>query len=180
MKSSILSHIKAVFLLPFTGVVVIPAVILYLTSDVSGVWDWEYPTIVPRIVGGSILIVLGLYLLTWTIRLFAAFGRGTLTPWEPPKKLVVLGIYRHLRNPMIGGVLVILLGEAVLFGSGAVLVLCVLFFIGNNIYFRFFEEPALVKRFGDEYIEYRQNVPGWLPRLKPWTKTDIRDSEMVE
>ncbi len=81
---------------------------------------------------------------------------------------------------MIGGVLVILLGEAVLFGSGAVLVWCVLFFIGNNIYFRFFEEPELVKRFGDEYIEYRQNVPGWLPRLKPWTKTDRRDSEMVE
>ena len=175
MKLSIVSHIKAVLLLPFVGLVVIPAAILCLTSNIDGVWGWEYTTTALGIVAGSVLIVLGLYLLISTIRLFAVLGRGTLAPWEPPKKLVVAGVYRHLRNPMIGGVLAVLLGEAVLFGSGAVLVWCVLFFLGNNIYFRLFEEPDLVKRFGDEYIEYRRNVPSWLPRLKPWTKANAKD-----
>ena len=64
----------------------------------GGVWDWECSTIVPRIAGGSTLIVLGLYLLASTIRLFAVFGKGTLAPWEPPKRLVVAGIYGHLQR----------------------------------------------------------------------------------
>ena len=55
--------------------------------------------------------------MVWTNRLFATIGHGTLAPWNPPEKLVVRGVYRHVRNPMITGVFCILLGEAVFFGS---------------------------------------------------------------
>ena len=62
-------------------------------------------------------MILGLTLMVWTNRLFATVGHGTLAPWEPPQKLVVRGVYRHVRNPMITGALCILLGEAIFFGS---------------------------------------------------------------
>jgi len=172
MKSGILSHIVAVLMLPFTGLVIIPALMLYLTNDMDGVWAWEYPATAPGITAGAFLTVIGLYLLISTIRLFAVVGKGTLAPWEPPQELVVTGIYRRVRNPKISGVLIVLLGEAVLFSSVAVSIWFALFFVGNIIYFRFCEEPDLVERFGDEYIEYRRNVPGWVPMVKPWTKTD--------
>jgi protein-S-isoprenylcysteine O-methyltransferase Ste14 len=80
---------------------------------------------------------------------------------------------------MISGVLVALFGEAVLFGSIAVFVWCATFFIANSVYFRFLEEPGLVRRFGNDYIEYRRNVPTWLPRLKPWSK-DIDNRHDVD
>jgi protein-S-isoprenylcysteine O-methyltransferase Ste14 len=103
-----------------------------------------------------------------TIRLFIQIGKGTLAPWEPTKKLVAAGIYRHTRNPMITGVTAILLGETVATGSAGLLVWAVLFFILNTVYFKLSEEPGLEARFGDDYVEYRKNVPMWLPRIKPW------------
>jgi protein-S-isoprenylcysteine O-methyltransferase Ste14 len=82
--------------------------------------------------------------------------------------IVVRSLYRHVRNPMISGVLCVLLGEAVLFVSPAILLWLVLFLAVNLAYMPLSEEPALEKRFGDEYVHYRENVPAWIPRLKPW------------
>ncbi|OGO38290.1 MAG: hypothetical protein A2W35_18695 [Chloroflexi bacterium RBG_16_57_11] len=73
-----------------------------------------------------------------------------------------------MRNPMISGVLFTLVGEAILFGSCAIGIWGLLFFVINTIYFKASEEPRLVRRFGQEYLIYRANVPMWLPRLKPW------------
>jgi protein-S-isoprenylcysteine O-methyltransferase Ste14 len=73
-----------------------------------------------------------------------------------------------VRNPMISGVLFMQLGEAVLLGSEALLILFALFLVINTTYFKLLEEPGLVKRFGEEYVTYRANVPMWLPRLAPW------------
>ena len=174
MKSRIFSNIKAILILPFTGVVIIPAVVLLLTVNWNSVWGWEYPFNTVQIVFGSLFIIIGLYLLFTTVRLFITVGKGTLAPWEPPQKLVVEGIYRYVRNPMISGVLVVLLGEAILFGSIAVFIWCVLFFVENSLYFKLVEEPGLVKRFGRDYIEYRRNVPGWLPRFTPWDKNEFK------
>jgi protein-S-isoprenylcysteine O-methyltransferase Ste14 len=117
---------------------------------------------------GGALICLGLLLLVATIRLFVTVGKGTLAPWNPPRRLVIRGIYRHVRNPMIAGVFIILLGEAVLAASLPLLGWFAVFVIVNAVYISLFEEPGLVRRFGDNYLAYQQNVPRWIPRLRPW------------
>jgi protein-S-isoprenylcysteine O-methyltransferase Ste14 len=100
--------------------------------------------------------------------MFLLMGNGTIMPWDPTQKLIVTGLYRHVRNPMIAGVVLVQAGEAMLFSSWGVGALAALNFILNTVYFIFSEEPGLVKRFGQEYIEYKKNVPRWIPRLKPW------------
>ena len=83
-------------------------------------------------------------------------------------QLVILGPYRHVRNPMISGVLAILLGEAAAFGSLALLLWFAAVFAVNAVYMPLVEEPGLRRRFGEEYDAYRANVPRWMPRLRPW------------
>jgi len=83
--------------------------------------------------------------------------------------LVVRGPYRHVRNPMITGVLCILLGEAAITGSGWLLAWFAIFLTAQLIAIRFWEEPHLIRRFGPEYLAYRQNVPRWIPRVSAWT-----------
>ena len=78
------------------------------------------------------------------------------------------GPYRHVRNPMITGVLLVLLGEAALLGSLGVLAWAAIFFAINAVWFRLVEEPGLVRRFGADYDEYSRNVPRWVPRGTPW------------
>jgi protein-S-isoprenylcysteine O-methyltransferase Ste14 len=107
--------------------------------------------------------------------MFIRFGRGTIAPWNPTRKLVVSGLYLHVRNPMIIGVLTALLGESLIFHSVQIFTWLIAFFIINNIYFVLSEEPGLTKRFGEEYLEYKRNVPRWIPRLRPW-KIDTKDA----
>ena len=120
---------------------------------------------------GGVLICLGLVLVVATIRLFVTVGKGTLAPWIPTQRLVVQGIYRHVRNPMISGVFFVLLGEAVLAASLPIFCWFVVFVVGNAVYIPLAEEPGLVQRFGADYEEYRRNVPRWLPRLRPWDRS---------
>ena len=103
-----------------------------------------------------------------SLRRFATEGEGTLAPWDPPRRLVVRGPYRYVRNPMITGVLLVLLGEAALFGSPWILAWAAAFFAVNAVWFPLVEEPGLVQRFGREYEDYRRAVPRWLPRRHPW------------
>jgi protein-S-isoprenylcysteine O-methyltransferase Ste14 len=115
------------------------------------------------------LLVAGLVFFAWCVGLFARVGRGTLAPWDPTRRLVVVGPYRHVRNPMISGVALMLLGEAVLWGSGAVGLWAAGFLLINHLYFLLLEEPGLERRFGPDYRIYKANVPRWIPRLQPWT-----------
>jgi protein-S-isoprenylcysteine O-methyltransferase Ste14 len=157
---SVWHHVRAVLLLPFTVTVVVPGIVLWRTGvDVSAR---------PLAVAGAVLISLGLALLVWTLALFAKVGRGTLAPWDPTTRLVVAGPYRHVRNPMISGVLAILLGESAVFASLPLLLWFAAVFAVNAVYFPLVEEPGLQRRFGEEYEVYRANVPRWLPRLHPW------------
>jgi protein-S-isoprenylcysteine O-methyltransferase Ste14 len=103
-----------------------------------------------------------------TIRRFVTVGEGTLAPWEPPQHLVVRGVYRHVRNPMITGVLLVLLGESLLTASVPLSYWFLLFAAVNAVYIPVVEERGLVKRFGDGCLTYRRNVPRWVPRLTPW------------
>lgn len=163
-------QLSAILLLPAMAVVVIPVVILLLPDTASyslllassGVPFWL------RIIAGAVSVILGLAFMAMTNLLFAKIGKGTLAPWDPPQKLVVRGIYRHVRNPMITGVLLILLGESLLADSLPLFCWFLTFAIANFIYLPVFEEPKLTIRFGEDYSVYKRNVPRWIPRLKPW------------
>ncbi|MGH3042562.1 MAG: methyltransferase family protein [Gaiellaceae bacterium] len=156
---SVWRHLRAIGLLPVMVTVVVPALVVW-RSGARG------PSRPLAIVGIS-LIVFGLALVAWTVALFARVSRGTLAPWDPTSRLVVSGPYRHVRNPMISGVLAILLGEAALFASVPLLLWLAAVFAANAVYFPLVEEPGLRRRFGEEYDAYRANVPRWLPRVRP-------------
>jgi protein-S-isoprenylcysteine O-methyltransferase Ste14 len=157
---SVWRHLRAIGLLPVTVTIVVPGLILWRTGAELAPW--------PLATVGIVLIAIGLALVTWTVSLFARIGKGTLAPWDPTSRLVVVGPYRHVRNPMISGVLTILLGEAALFGSLPLLVWFGAAFAVNAVYFPLVEEPGLRKRFGEDYEAYRAAVPRWVPRLRPW------------
>lgn len=146
------------FLLPVTVTLVIPFFILkghiYVTGNM-----WA------RIIG-TILILAGLLGLVLTIKTFILIGKGTLAPWSPTSNLIVGGIYSYMRNPMITSVWAILIGESILFWSRGILIMAVIFFFVNHIYFIKSEEPGLVKRFGKDYEDYKAKVPRWIPRFK--------------
>jgi protein-S-isoprenylcysteine O-methyltransferase Ste14 len=153
--------------LPGPALVFVPAIILTLAEN-SGI-SYQFATPDQGLFWLALLPAgAGLGLAVWTVKLFVKFGNGTPAPWDPPKKLVIRGPYRHVRNPMITGALLILLAEALLFQSWPIAVWMVFFFIGNTIYFWLIEEKALEKRFGDDYRKYRAHVPRWIPRLQPW------------
>lgn len=164
------SQIKS-FVLPVTILLIIPALILWLEHFKIG-WGLGLPWYLVVLLAGAVVMGIGLYFLVLCIKLFIDIGSGTLAPWSPTKKLVAAGPYRYMRNPMISGVLITLLGEAIIFGSFGIFVEFVLFWAINHIYFIFSEEPGLEKRFGEDYREYKTNVPRWIPRLKPWNGVD--------
>jgi len=166
VKEPVISQVKS-FILPFTVLLIIPAVILWATGFRIG-WGLGLPWDAVIVLAGALLMGSGLYYLSITIWLFISIGRGTLAPWSPTSKLVVIGPYRHVRNPMISGVLMTLLGESIAFGSIGIFICFLLFFIINHIYFIYSEEPGLARRFGDKYLSYKRNVPRWIPRLRPW------------
>src|SRR5713226_190272 len=97
---------------------------------------------------------------------FAAGGQGTPLPMDPPKKLVVEGPYGVVRNPMYWSVASVLLGEAAVFHSVALVELTAIFGVAVNVFVLLYEEPALKRKFGAEYEEYCRRVPRWLPRFK--------------
>ena len=152
-------------LMPVTVVVIIPA----LLNRLNPFWGLGWPLNLLLALVGIALILGGLTLVVVTVRLFILIGKGTLAPWDPTQRLVVTGVYRYVRNPMISGVFSILLGESVLLGSPALVMWTLAFAIVNLIYIPLLEEPGLVERFGDDYREYTRHVPRWLPRRTPWT-----------
>jgi protein-S-isoprenylcysteine O-methyltransferase Ste14 len=157
---SVWRHLRAALLLPVTVTVVVPGAVLWRTGTDVSTW--------PLAVAGAVVLVLGLALVAWTVALFVRVGRGTLAPWDPTTRLVVDGPYRHVRNPMISGVLAVLLGESALFASLPLLLWFAMALAVNAVYFPLVEEPGLRRRFGAEYEAYRASVPRWIPRLRPW------------
>jgi protein-S-isoprenylcysteine O-methyltransferase Ste14 len=162
-------HLRAILLLPFMVTVVIPCLVLWLTGpDTLGPWESAPATRFALPVVGLLFVGLGLVLLVATIRLFVTVGKGTLAPWNPTQRLVARGVYRHVRNPMIAGVFFVLLGETMIAASLPLLGWFVVFVIINTVHIPLAEEPGLVKRFRDDYLAYKRNVPRWIPRLTPW------------
>jgi protein-S-isoprenylcysteine O-methyltransferase Ste14 len=116
---------------------------------------------------GLTLLAAGGFLFGWSLYYFWSRGRGTLAPWDPPRAFVVDGPYRYVRNPMISGVLFILIGEAGVLRSASHLAWAAVFSLINAIYIPLFEEPMLEARFGDPYRHYTRTVRRFLPRLRP-------------
>jgi protein-S-isoprenylcysteine O-methyltransferase Ste14 len=163
----ILRHVLAIAVLPFSVTVLIP---LWLarrnaTSLVIG----ASPSELGAQVAGLALLTVGGLLFIASLHRFVTEGRGTLAPWDPPRRLAVRGPYRYVRNPMISGIVLVLFGEALVLLSRPHLVWALVFLGLNAVYIPLIEEPMLAERFGRDYEEYRRNVPRLVPRLRPWT-----------
>ncbi len=163
--------LRTILILPGTALVLVPGLVLWAVGAGGG-------AIAPASPGqaafwlGLVAALAGLALAVWTVRLFLVEGRGTPAPWDPPRKLVVRGPYRYLRNPMISGVLSMLAAEALMLRSWPLAAWMAVFFAANAVYFPLFEEKGLERRFGDDYRRYMANVPRWVPRLTPWSGAD--------
>jgi len=114
--------------------------------------------------------VLGAAVLLVCVWDFFAAGQGTLAPVDPPRRLVVRGLYRITRNPMYNGVLAVLLGQAWLFGSFTLVEYAGAVLVGFHLFVVLFEEPVLTARFGDSYRRYRKSVPRWGFTVHPYSE----------
>ena len=160
----LLRHILSILLLPTMVVIVVPRWLLRTYAPVDSRWASTPVSALPRTLG-VMLMLAGVGLVAWCITLFARVGKGTLAPWDPTSRLVAVGPYRYTRNPMITGVLTILVGEALVTGSRILGLWALVFFTINHTYFLLLEEPGLARRFGESYADYKRAVPRWLPRL---------------
>ena len=165
-------HLLFSLLLPVIVAILIPFFILFYVEkktllDFTAI-SYFYLSL------GLILLTFGLLLLLKCISLFYTKGKGTLMPVSSieTRKLVIMGPYKYVRNPMIIGVIIILLGEGFFFNSWIILAWALFFFLVNLIYIPLVEEKGLVKRFSQEYINYKLRVYGWIPHFKPYTLSE--------
>ena len=117
---------------------------------------------------GAIVMLIGGILLLWCVRDFYVAGKGTLAPWDPPKRLVLIGLYRYVRNPMYIGVLTLVVGWTICLASPLLALYTIALAIGFHLRVVVNEEPFLNSKFADEWLRYSSNVGRWLPRFKPW------------
>jgi len=115
---------------------------------------------------GFIILGFGLSILVWCVRDFYVSGKGTLAPWDPPKKLVTVGLYQYVRNPMYVGVIFILFGWVIITASPIVLGFTLLLSLAFHLRVKIHEEPWAEKNFTSEWLTYKKNVPRWLPQLE--------------
>ena len=166
-----MEYFKVVLILPFNVIVTIPLLIFLFTQssfsyDLVGV---EQPFFYISI----FFLGIGLWLSSWSVKTFyIKGGDGTPGPWNPVTNLVVAGPYRYVRNPMILGVLFLLLFESAFFTSLPFFFWFLIFFVLNFIYFKNVEEKELVKRFGYDYEEYQKSVSMFLPKLSSYDKNE--------
>jgi protein-S-isoprenylcysteine O-methyltransferase Ste14 len=160
--------VTAFIALPGTVTIVIPGIILLATQGIH-LPIVSKPCCAWSVTLGFSLLAFGLFLALSCMSSFARVGEGTLAPWDPPKRLVVDGVYRHVRNPMISGIFCILFAEALIARSNALFFWFLLVVTANCLYIPFFEESSLERRYGQDYLRYKKNVPRWIPRFKPWS-----------
>ena len=163
---TLLRHLVAIALLPFTVAVLVPVWIArrYGTALLPGA---SVASLALQVFALALLAI-GVALFVSSLRRFQTEGEGTLAPWDPPRRLVVRGPYRYVRNPMISGVIFVLFGEALLLLSIPHAIWAALFLGINLVYIPLVEEPQLHRRFGDAYADYCRHVPRIVPRLRPF------------
>jgi protein-S-isoprenylcysteine O-methyltransferase Ste14 len=117
---------------------------------------------------GVLLLVAGAALLLYAFARFVLEGAGTPAPVAPTERLVVGGLYRHVRNPMYEAVAATIVGQALILGRPGLLLYAALFAATVATFVLGYEEPTLADQFGTEYEAYRRAVPRWIPRLRAW------------
>jgi protein-S-isoprenylcysteine O-methyltransferase Ste14 len=141
------------------------------------IWTWFVPRwmeggpLQPRMnVPAIILMSIGGLIVLRCVFDFAWRGLGTPAPFDPPRRLVVTGLYRWVRNPMYTGMGIFLIGEALLVPSirQEMLIMVIILWFVVTLFIVVYEEPTLRRMFGDDYERYRRNVRRWLPRLRPF------------
>jgi protein-S-isoprenylcysteine O-methyltransferase Ste14 len=154
---------------------------IFFASLFIWLWTWLIPRwiaagapIVPRwSIPAVAFMVPGALIMLKCIWDFAWSGRGTPAPWDPPRRLVVRGLYRWVRNPMYVGMGLFLIGEALLLPAvtRGLLITVAVFWGMATIFIVVYEEPTLREKFGDDYLDYCRHVRRWLPRLTPFDRT---------
>ena len=164
-----IEYLKVVLILPGNILLTIPLLIFLLTRNF-----YSYNLIGPRtflFYVAIFILALGLFLAIWSVRTFyAQGGDGTPGPWRPVSNLVISGPYKYVRNPMLLGVFCLLLFESMFFTSMPFFYWFMIFFVSNIIYFKIIEEEELIKRFGSDYKDYKNNVSMLLPKFTPYSK----------
>jgi protein-S-isoprenylcysteine O-methyltransferase Ste14 len=168
----LIRQLLSVIALPFTVTIAIP-IWIARRNHVSFVTPMDVPGFALALIG-SVVLGGGLVLFVACVFYFWTRGRGTLAPWDPPRQFVAAGPYRFVRNPMISGVIAVLAGEACIWQSRPFAGWAALFALINLIYIPLIEEPMLAARFGETYTRYRDAVPRFIPRLRPWTPNPPR------
>lgn len=116
-------------------------------------------------VAGIVIGAIGAAIALWCVLTFASLGRGTPAPFDPPRRLVIRGPYRFVRNPMYIGAGLALAGAALFYESLSLLAYAGIFFLATHLFVILYEEPALRQTFGQEYEAYRGRVRRWWPSL---------------
>jgi len=118
---------------------------------------------------GLLIFGAGLYILLDAYVRFALQGLGTPAPVAPPSRLVVTGVYRYVRNPMYMAILAAVWGQGLFFGNAQVIHYGLYLWAGFFAFVLCYEEPALRRKFGAEYLKFCAEVPRWIPRLNPYS-----------
>jgi protein-S-isoprenylcysteine O-methyltransferase Ste14 len=158
MLSLLIRNAVFTVVVPGLGGVWVP--LWLVTRDGGPAVDWATPVVWAAVLVIAAGAVLYLYC-AWN---FAAAGRGTPGPWDAPRRVVTRGPYRWVRNPIYLAALLVVLGEAGLFGSLRLLAYAGAMAICFHLFVTGYEEPALRRRFGPGYLAYRRAVPRWIPR----------------
>ena len=138
---------------------VLPGTVAFI---VPAVWLWYKDRTQLDVPFGLVILAVGVAGLIWCVRDFYVSGKGTLAPWAPPEKLVVVGLYRYSRNPMYISVALVLLGWAVSFGSIFLYICTLLVVTAFQIRVVWGEEPWLARNYGSDWDRYSSKVPRWL------------------
>ena len=150
-----------------------PGVVAGLVPWALTGWDVRYDSAwwVPVRVAGAVVLAACTVVLVQAFVRFVREGSGTPAPVAPTERLVVGGLYRHVRNPMYVAVVGAVLGQALLLGQPVLVLYAVAAGAGMAAFVRWHEEPVLTRRFGQDYAAYCAAVPAWRPRVRPWSPT---------
>ena len=144
----------------------VAAVLLFVPARILALSGIARPYAIGGVeVAGLTLGTLGAVIALWCVLAFAVMGKGTPAPFDPPRRLVVRGPYRFVRNPMYIGAGLAVGGAALFYRSAVLLAYVALLWVIVHQFVRLYEEPTLKRLFGQEYDDYCRAVYRWWPRL---------------
>ena len=144
----------------------ISLVLIYLPAELLSWSGFIHPASIGlQQIAAILLGAVGAIIALWCVLTFAFIGKGTPAPFDPPRRLVIRGPYRFIRNPMCFGAGIALASVALFYESFPILGYTVLFYTACHLFVVWYEEPTLLKMFGKEYEKYCSQVRRWWPKL---------------